>query len=55
MENRFHLKWESVLVKWELVGRGGEKEVDKTEVSIVEILKMNSSIMAKFDMAKNFI
>ena len=53
MENRFHLKWESALVKWELVG--GKKEVEGMAVAIVEFLKMNSSIMAKFDMAKNFI
>ena len=52
MENRFHLKWESALVKWELVG--GKKEVEGMAVAIVEFLKMNSSIMAKIEIAKKF-
>ena len=52
MENIFHLKWESALVKWELVG--GEKEVEGMAVSIVEFLQMNSSIMAKLEMANEY-
>ena len=45
-----HLKWESALVKWNLLG--GKKEVEGMAVSIVEFPKMNSSIMAKLEMAK---
>ena len=50
---KIELKWESALVKWELVG--GKKELEGMAASIVEFPKMNSSIMAKIEMAKNFI
>ena len=48
MAKILYLKWESALVKWELVG--GKKEVEGMAVSIVEFPKMNSSIMAKLEM-----
>ena len=52
MAKILYLKWESALVKWELVG--GKKEVEGMAVSIVEFPKMNSSIMAKLEMANKF-
>ena len=52
MDNRFHPRWESGLVKWELLG--GKKEGEGMPVSIVEFLQMNSSIMAKLEMANKY-
>ena len=52
-EKKNHLKWESALVKWKLVG--GKKEVEGMAVSIVEFPKMNSSTITKLEIAKNFI
>ena len=49
MAKKFHEIWECALAKWELVG--GKKEVEGMAVSIVEFLQMNSSIMAKLEMA----
>ena len=53
MAKYFHLKWESALVKWEIMGE--KKEVKGMAVSIVEFPKMNSSTIAKLERAINFI
>ena len=42
MENIFHLKWESALVKWELVG--GKKGGGRNGCINLEFPKMSSSI-----------